>query len=319
MPGLEEGETKKVGQTEKEVHVSGKDNLWLKSDNATFQEIDPATLEPVGIASHHTLYPDLKGPMAGAYARTDPVSGDMFNYNLELGPKSVYRVFQVSRSTGQTSILASISAPDIKAAYLHSFMLTEKYDVLCIYNAYHVKGGVKMLWTKNMLEAIDFEPGRRNNWFVIDRRHGKGVVDTFDSDSFFAFHAVNAWDEPSSTEAGKTDVIAEIPIYENLDVLKRFYRENLKSSLPGSRDFLGEHKDRARPSLTRFKLSNIGADTVPLTSSSALEKVEVVFEAGVDVSLELPTFNPLYATKPSRYIYGAADSGQSTFFDGLLK
>lgn len=60
-------------------------NVWLKSDNATLQEIDPATLEPVSVASHDKLYPELKGPFTGAHSRTDPITGDWYNYNLEIG------------------------------------------------------------------------------------------------------------------------------------------------------------------------------------------------------------------------------------------
>jgi len=36
-------------------------------------------------------------------------------------------------------------------------------------------------------------------------------------------------------------------------------------------------------------------------------------------SPELPTFNPRYATKPSRYIFGVCDRGNSTFVDGIMK
>jgi torulene dioxygenase len=36
-------------------------------------------------------------------------------------------------------------------------------------------------------------------------------------------------------------------------------------------------------------------------------------------SMELPTFNPLFATKPSRYVYDCSDRGESTFLDGLVK
>jgi torulene dioxygenase len=35
--------------------------------------------------------------------------------------------------------------------------------------------------------------------------------------------------------------------------------------------------------------------------------------------MELPTFNPLFATKPSRYVYDCNDRGESTFLDGLVK
>lgn len=44
-----------------------------------------------------------------------------------------------------------------------------------------------------------------------------------------------------------------------------------------------------------------------------------MFASNKDDAPELPTFNPLYATRPSRYIYGVCDRGNSSFLDGLVK
>lgn len=49
----------------------------------------------------------------------------------------------------------------------------------------------------------DFDPNGKSRWLVIDRHHFTGVVGMFESDPFFAFHCVNAWDEPSTVEKGK--------------------------------------------------------------------------------------------------------------------
>jgi torulene dioxygenase len=136
-------------------------NVWLKSDNAALQEIDPTTLEPVTVAMHSKLHPELKGPFTGAHSRTDPVTGNWYNYNLEIGRQAVYRVFGVSATTGKPTILATISGGEIKAAYLHSIMLTERYVVICIFSAYYAKNGLKILWAKNMLEATEFNSRKK--------------------------------------------------------------------------------------------------------------------------------------------------------------
>jgi len=91
-------------------------NVWLKSDNATFQEVDSTTIEPVTVATHPKLHPELKGPFTGTHSRTDPVIGDWYNYNLEIGRQAVYRVFSVSATTEKPTILATTSGGDIKAA-----------------------------------------------------------------------------------------------------------------------------------------------------------------------------------------------------------
>ena len=186
---------------------------------------------------------------------TDPVTGDYFNYNLELGRQATYRIFKVSALTGKTEILATLRG--FRAACLHSFSITEQYLVLGIYSAYFTMGGVKMLWTKNVIDAIEYDPKEKNKWLVIDRRHGKGLVAVFESDPFFAFHTINTWDEASPTQEGKNDVTLDISTYEDLDTLKRFWYENMKSTSSPALDYAGKNATRARPSLWRFRLTGI--------------------------------------------------------------
>ncbi|KAG7007642.1 hypothetical protein G7Y79_00009g027510 [Physcia stellaris] len=266
---------------------------------------------------HNKFHPDLRGPLAAAHSRTDPVTGDTYNFNLAFGRQATYRVFCISASTGETTILATISGGPILGAYLHSFMLTENYVVLCIFDSYLAKGGMKMLWTRNILDAMEFHPDRTNKWLVIDRRQGKGLVGIYESDPFFAFHPINAWEQPSETDPGKTDIIADIPCYKNLDVLQRFYYDNLKGTSPTALNYVGDNASRGRAQLVRWKLPNVANTTIPVTSP--LGKAERIFTAPSSNTVELPTFNPRYATKPSRYMYGVSDEGHSTFLDGLIK
>ena len=110
-------------------------SIWLKSDNATLQQLDPSSLEPIGFTEYKKFHPDLAGPLAAAHSRTDPMTGDTFNFNLQVGPRPTYRVFGISAVTGKIAILATISGGPIMAAYLHSFMLTENYVILCIFSS----------------------------------------------------------------------------------------------------------------------------------------------------------------------------------------
>ena len=308
MPGHP---SKKLGPTDE----GGISSVWVKTDTPSMQSINPTTLEPTDVSRHSKLHPSLKGPLSAAHSRTDPVNGDWYNYNLDIGRTATYRIFRVSASTGKTDVLATISGGDVKAAYLHSFMLTERYVVLCIYDAYYGGGGAKMLWTRNLLDAMEFHPDKKNIWLVIDRLGDKGLVGIYESEPHFAFHPVNAWDVPSETEPGKFDIFTDVPLYENLDVLKRFYYDNMKSTSPSALDYTKQSSCRAN--ITRFKLSGIGTTTIPVTSKP--QQAAVVFKGDSKDTPELPTFNPKFACKPSRYIYGVSDRGNSTFLDGLLK
>ncbi|KKY29056.1 putative retinal pigment epithelial membrane family protein [Phaeomoniella chlamydospora] len=104
--------------------------LCNKSDQSTIQMLDPETLEPIGLAKQKNLHPKLSGPLSGAHAKIDPVTGDVYNYNLDpVGLTSVYRVFSVSAKIGKTTILATLRHPP---AYIHSILLTERYVILCV-------------------------------------------------------------------------------------------------------------------------------------------------------------------------------------------
>ena len=306
------------GQPEPTDTVTPKiDTLWLKTDNATLQRIDPTSLQPIAAVRQPKLHPDLKGPFTGAHSRTDPITGDWYNYNLEVGRQATYRVFSVSAKTGKTTVLATVTGGPIRGAYLHSILLTERYVIICIFDSYFAKGGAKILWTRNLLDAMEFEPDRKNIWLVVDRRNDQGLVGMFESDPFFAFHPVNAWEQASETEKEKVDIVADIPTYPNLDILKRFYYHNMKGTAPGALNYVDGKGETSKPTLMRFKLPGVGSTNIPTTSKPG--KVEIVLTAPKEDTPELPTFNPLRATKPSRYIYGVCDRGNSTFFDGLIK
>ncbi|KAF3481068.1 carotenoid cleavage dioxygenase 1 [Arthroderma uncinatum] len=314
-------------------HSSGIQGLANKTDSAMFQMLDPETLEPLGIAHQKVLHEELKGPLSGAHAKSDPLTGDIYNFNLEMGPTTTYRVFSVSRSTGKTSILATITSAS--AAYIHSIFLTENYVILCVWNSFFVAHGLKILWTRNILDAIgEYDPSRPAKWYVIDRRTpengGQGVVATYESDAFFCFHSVNAYETPSQTGSG-TDIIADLVAYDNLNCLKSFYLENLRSDSPNAGEIKAKHPYTTV--LLRYRLPYIRSESkeTPLStpqsrrSSTILQnptrphRATLEFKSEPIQAPELPTMNPRYITRPHRYIYGVNFTGNSTFLDGLVK
>lgn len=313
-PGLKDVDTSK-GKNKGGGHASGIQSLWAKTDAAKLREIEPETLEPLGLATQAILHPDLIGNLSAAHAKSDPVTGDVFNYNLALGREQTYRIFRVSAATGKTDILAIIT--DAPAAYLHSSVITENYFILCVWSGQYSWGGAKILWETNMLDAIaPFDPSKKALWYVIDRKHGKGVVAKYECDPFFCFHTTNAWEEPSPSDSSQIDIVADLSVYENLDIIKRFYYNNIKSTSPGSLDYVGDKRGSCDVFLRRWRLP--GVNTAIDTPTEAREVV-VVHTAEHEHSCELPVINPRFLTKRSRYIYGVSDRGLSTFFDGLVK
>ncbi|KAF2843688.1 carotenoid cleavage dioxygenase [Patellaria atrata CBS 101060] len=304
-------------------HSSGIQTLHLRTDASSFARIDPSTLEPIGITNQRVLHPLLKGPLAAAHAKSDPQTGDVYNFNLEFGGSSTYRVFRTLTSTGETEILASITAPP---AYLHSILLTENYVLLCIWGSHFSAGGLSVLWYRNILDAIGpWDSSRDAMWYVIDRRHGKGLVATYTTPAFFCFHTVNAWEEKGKDGI---NIVAELVAYDNLDILHRFYYNQLLSTTPGALQFVGVKGDSTRPSFRRFRLPAVPSSTT-VTAAHTIQDTkavagkprtaEILYSTSIRWTPELPNINPAFLTRPHRYTYGVLDRGISTFVDALVK
>ena len=296
-------------------HASGIQTLCNKTDANGFQMLDPETLEPIGIARQAILHPDLTGQLSSAHAKSDPVTGDVFNFNLTLGWTSTYRIFRVSASTGETSILASICAG---AAYIHSFFLSKNYVILCVWNSFFTAGGMSILWNRNIVDSMaDYDPARPVKWYVVDRRSaaegGQGLIATYESDSFFSFHTINAFEKVSADGKG-TDIIADLVTYSSLDLLKRIYLPNLVSTSAGAATDVDRSNLSTRPLLKRFRLSSIPSSPDKDCKTAVLEFASKPFQCP-----ELPTINPAYINRRHRYVYGVLDTGKSTFYDSLVK
>ena len=294
-------------------HTNEVKTLHSKTDATVYQDIDPETLEPVGISRQKQQHPDLKGPLSCAHAKCDPVTGDLFNYNLELGPSPLYRVFRVSAATGETDILATVSAP---AAYIHSISITADHVILCIWNSHLSKNGLDVVLRQNMLDAIaPFDESKPAKWYIIDRHHNKGLLAVYDSPAFFCFHTVNAWVETSSEDPSKSDIVAELITYENTDVLKRLYYDNLLGLSPSHKKYYGNKGSSTRQDMQRYRLSD-----VPLEPRSEVGAAKIEYTVPKDAAPELPTINPRYLTRPHRYTYGGSDrSSYAVLYDALVK
>jgi torulene dioxygenase len=293
-------------------HTNGIQSLHARTDSSQIKKIDPETLEPRGMVNQQMLHPELKGPFSAAHAKSDPQTGDMFNFNLDFGYQSTYRIFRVSATTGETEILATFLGTP---AYIHSLFLTENYVVFCVWNSHITYCGISLMYHKNVVDCIGpFDPKSKATWYVVDRRHGKGLVATYESDPFFSFHSVNAWEEQSTTDPKKTDIITELNLYENTDVVHKFYYDNIISSIP-TPEFTEQKRRTCLPMETQFRLSCVDGGmeaTKPLPA-------EIVFQADKSISMELPTINPAYLTRRHRFTYGTADRLKSSFMDGIVK
>ncbi|KAL4982482.1 carotenoid oxygenase [Aspergillus falconensis] len=292
-------------------------SLTSLTDANVLKHIDPETLEPIGVTRQSDLHPDLKGPLSCAHAEFDTATGDVYNYNLDIGRYATYRIFRTSAKTGQTEIIATITGPDVKAAYLHSFFISTDYVILCIWPALYGAGGLKLLWERNIADALNFDPNVQARWYVVDRLHGKDVVATYVSPAFFCFHTVNAWQETSRN--GSTDIICDIIQYPTDETIQRAYYVAMVSTGPNVTRYYGS--ELSRPSLVRYRLPLVnGRATEESTSASACPSdAEAILRIDDDCVGDLPTINPRFKTRRTRYVYNLVNRGKSSFFDAIAK
>lgn len=316
IPGLEDNNR----ATQQSGHRTELDNVYLSTDASGLSKMDPKTLEPLGSTSQKKLHPSLKGPLSCAHAQRDLITGDLFNYNLDFGKTATYRIFRVNAKSGTTDILATISEPEIPAAYIHSFFLTENYVVLCVQSSHFGWNGLKILWERNLLNAIKpFNKDARCKWLVVDRRQGRGVVARFSTPASFFFHSVNAFEQKSKNEKGEevTDICLDYAEYENMDVIHVLYYDILMNrDEKAVKAVDGKHKT-AQSQLVRYKF------TIPALSQTRKGDysltAEKVFSIPSPHSGELPIINPSRAGQPHRYVYGTCNRGMGFWMDAIVK
>jgi torulene dioxygenase len=298
---------------------AGIKTLWLMTDANTMKEVDKKTLEPIGAATQNKLHPLLKGPLSCAHAQRDPETGDFFNYNLEFGQTSTYRIFRTNASTGTTDILATICQANVKPAYIHSFFLSPSYVILCVPSTHLSHMGLKILWDRNIVSSIEpFDESKLRKWFIIDRRENRGVVATYDSPAGFHFHSVNSFEEVDN-ETGEITVFCDVIEYPTWDVIKSVEMDVILKNNGMTQNFWGDEK-RSRNAHSRFARHKfrVPKATTNRKQSRALAP-EKVFEIKAPHVGELPTINPNFATRKYRYLYSLPNRGLSTLMDSIAK
>lgn len=303
-----------TGQAESGPRDKGKiASLCTKTDASVVQMLDSETLEPLGLAKQEILHPDLKGPLSAAHAKSDPITGDVYNFNMQFGMPGTYNIFRTSASTGKTDILATIRH---RTTYIHSLFLTENYVVMCFWNSIFKAGGSTILFQNNLVDSMEYEDSQPAKWVVVDKRAseegGHGVVATYESPPFFGFHSVNAYEHTSAD--GIKHITADIPAYESLEILKAFYFDNILSDSPKAGEVQGQWGESLAPKYRRYRLPDI-----PLEPREESRQAVMEFELPRFDTPELPTLNWSVYTKEHRYVYGVLDTGRSTLADSLVK
>jgi carotenoid cleavage dioxygenase-like enzyme len=244
---------------------------------------DGATLATRGVVTYED---DVPGPVTTAHTHYDPQRRAAFNIVVEIGRVSRYHVVRIADGTLRRETIASIAVD--KPAYVHAFSTTERYVVL-VECPLAVRPLDLLLRRKPYIENYRWEPGRGTRFHVV-AKDGGALMGTYESDAFFAFHHINAFEDGDS-------IVLDISAYDDAAIVDDFRLERLRAD--GARA-------TARPSFRRFRL-------VP---GKAAAEVEALAAAAT----ELPSVARRNAARPYAFAYGvdvAARDGAA--FDSLVK
>jgi beta,beta-carotene 9',10'-dioxygenase len=234
-------------------------------------EFDPQTLEMAGVLKYEE---NEVGQMTTVHPHHD--AGTMYNVVTRYHAISHYRLYGLAGSASP-KLIGQI--PTARPAYMHSFGLSQNYAILTefplVVNPIHL-----LLWLRPFIENFRWQPERGTPFWLLNRHTGE-KVGRIDSDPFFAFHHVNAFEQGD-------ELVVDIVAYPDDGVISAFYLNRLAE--PDSEIPFGE--------LRRYRL--------PLRGPH--KKQRASYEVLSDACLELPRFDyDRYNMDASyRYVYASS-------------
>lgn len=169
---------------------------------------DPKTLATIGNFEYSDNLPKSQ-IWESAHALHDLATGETFNYLIEFGRQSYYVIWKMRDHSDTREIVNKI--PVDLPAYMHSFALTEHYQILVEF-PFVVNPIDLMHHKKPFIFNYKWKPERGTTFYVTDRSTGELVAKIKD-DAFFAFHHVNAYDKDGQIYL---DIVTE----PNTDIIK---------------------------------------------------------------------------------------------------
>ncbi|KAI9318498.1 carotenoid oxygenase [Dichotomocladium elegans] len=210
-----------VQMKEKDAHF-----LVSKTDANILQQVQSDSLEPTRLFDYSAYDPRIEGDLSAAHHQYDPVTQEIFNFALKVGPITKLTVFSISES-GHVTILAEIThrkLPDgecsgppsrIGPSYIHSFHLTKNYVIIPEFPLQF--DPLELLVTGNAVAGMVWRKDMPTYFHIVSRQPNVGHIASLPTDPIFSFHNANAWD---STDASGNPVIElDTCTYPNGDII----------------------------------------------------------------------------------------------------
>jgi beta,beta-carotene 9',10'-dioxygenase len=243
---------------------------------------DRHTLETLGVYD----YEKTDAQLSTAHPHFDFVRNLGITYAAKIGRSSEYRFYNLNGT--KLDLLATI--PTQKLAYIHSFGMTEHYLLLAEY-AFKLPNVLAMIVrSKPFIENFEWLPEEGSRFIVVDKASGK-VVSEAETEPFFAFHHINAFERDG-------EIVADFAAYPDAKIVQQLYLDALRSD--GASLTCGEFR--------RYR--------IPLSGGK-----RATYELVMDENIEFPRINYEQSNgKPYGCVFGASiQQGTTGFYNQLTK
>src|SRR3954452_6824094 len=196
-------------------------------------EFDPKTLATLG----KPKWPDKEadGQVTTAHPHYDYATDEVVNYTAKFGPKTTYRVYAAGEVGAKRRLIGSL--PVKRPGYMHSFGMSERYVVLAE-NPLLVNPMSMPLSKKAFIDNYEWQPERGTRFVVMDRHTGE-VQGIHETEAFFCFHHVNAFERDG-------ELVVDLIAYDDAAIIHMLDLEELRA---------GGETPLDRSSLRRYRIS----------------------------------------------------------------
>ena len=172
-------------------------------------EFDPETLETTG----HLRYADrLRAQVSTAHPHHDAKRGELVNYVARFSRVSEYVLFGLPAGSSERRVIARLPAE--RPAYMHAFGMSGRYLILAEYPLR--VNPLKLAFSgKPFIENYVWDGAESTRFQVIDRETGV-LRGTYETDAFFCFHHVNAFDRDG-------ELVVDLVAYDDSSIIDSLY------------------------------------------------------------------------------------------------
>lgn len=202
---------------------------WIaNTESPHLLEFDPETLQTIG---RWPFADEADIDLMSAHGITD-AQGNYWNVGTKLGPKCIYKLFQVRPGATRREVVASI--PVAAAGYTHGFAMTPRHALIWE-TAMRVQPLKFLLTRRAYIRNFKWNPASGSRLHAVSLADGS--VQSWDIAPMMCFHAIQAWEEGD-------ELALELCTYDDASIFEELLLDRLRSGAI----------QNAVPRLTRYRL-----------------------------------------------------------------